>query len=135
MSFHYDCLKLWWNWVPNSLDFADALIDKWCILLLPLTICIPFRRLFKVPTTFSSPVSLCDTGRTDLTPETMFICLWLRAGEKHYIWSIRAVHVGNCAATSCLHEDGHFFIFLLHTNPILVCMIEIWRVRVGLWVA
>lgn len=87
-----------------------------------LKICIPIRRLFKVSTTFSSPVSIWDTGRTDLTPETILICLWLGAEEKHYIWRIRAVHVGNCAATSCLHEDGHFFIFLLHTSPILVCL-------------
>lgn len=83
--------------------------------------------------TFSFSVSLWDTGTTDLTPETIFLCLWLGAGEKHYIWRIRAVHMGNSAATSCLDEDGHFFIFLLHTSPILVCMTEIWRVTVGHW--
>lgn len=112
----------------------------WCLdwqvvhITFILNLCIPFRRIFKVSTTFCSPVSLCDTGRTDLTPET-FICLWLRPGEKHCVWRIRAVHVGNCAATSCLHEDGHFFIFLLHTSPILVWMTGIWRVTVGLWEA
>lgn len=30
-----------------------------------LNICIPFRRLFKGSTTFFSPVSIWDTGRTD----------------------------------------------------------------------
>lgn len=64
------------------------------------------------------------------------ICLPLTGSwGKALIWRIRAVHVGNCAAISCLHEDGHLSIFLLHASPVLVCMTEIWRVRVGLWEA